>query len=137
MNYLDRRKKLLKLQDDVIVIEDHRERRSHYGPDAHRFPHRSGRFSQGSSAATGATPSRGLCCHSDIRQRSSLRPTGGAIRLQWRNADLAIGRAGLEVNKAQESAPGYLAGHDIILPDLLTDLQEKTQLTHRTIVRII
>jgi type III restriction enzyme len=58
-------------------------------------------------------------------------------RLQWRKADLAIGRAGVEVNLAQESMPVYLAEHDIILPDLLTDLQDKTQLTRRTIARIL
>ena len=60
-----------------------------------------------------------------------------ATRLQWRKADLAIGRAGVEVNLAQESMPVYLAENDILLPDLLTDLQDKTQLTRRTIVRIL
>jgi type III restriction enzyme len=37
----------------------------------------------------------------------------------------------------QESMPVYLAEQDIVLPDLLTDLQDKTQLTRRTIVRIL
>ena len=64
-------------------------------------------------------------------------PPIAATRLQWRKADLAIGRAGVEVNMAQESMPVYLAEHDIALPDLLTDLQDKTQLTRRTIARIL
>ena len=64
-------------------------------------------------------------------------PPIAMTRLQWRKADLAIGRAGVEVNLAQESMPVYLAEHDIILPDLLTDLQDKTQLTRRTIARIL
>jgi len=33
--------------------------------------------------------------------------------------------------------PVYLAENDVPLPDLLTDLQDKTQLTRRTIVRIL
>lgn len=64
-------------------------------------------------------------------------PPIAATRLQWRKADLAIGRAGVEVNLAQESMPVYLAENDIPLPDMLTDLQDKTQLTRRTIVRIL
>lgn len=64
-------------------------------------------------------------------------PPIAATRLQWRKADLAIGRAGVEVGKTQESMPVYLAEHDIALPDVLTDLQDKTQLTRRTIARIL
>ena len=64
-------------------------------------------------------------------------PPIAATRLQWRKADLAIGRAGVEANLAQESSPVFLAENDIILPDVLTDLQDKTQLTRRTIVRIL
>ncbi len=64
-------------------------------------------------------------------------PPIAATRLQWRKADLAIGRAGVEVSLAQESMPVYLAEHDIALPDLLTDLQDKTQITRRTIARIL
>ncbi len=64
-------------------------------------------------------------------------PPIAATRLQWRKADLAIGRSGVEVNLAQESLPVYLAENDVPLPDLLTDLQDKTQLTRRTIARIL
>ena len=64
-------------------------------------------------------------------------PPIAATRLQWRTADFAIGRAGVEVNMVQESMPVYLAENDIPLPDMLTDLQNKTQLTRRTIARIL
>jgi type III restriction enzyme len=58
-------------------------------------------------------------------------------RLQWRKADLAIGRAGVEATESTTSAPVVLDEGDIELPDLLTDLQDKTQLTRRTIARIV
>ena len=58
-------------------------------------------------------------------------------RLHWRKADLAIGRAGVEATETADSAPVALEESDIELPDLLTDLQDKTQLTRRSLVRIL
>jgi type III restriction enzyme len=58
-------------------------------------------------------------------------------RLQWRKADIAIGRAGLEATETATAAPVVLNEQDIELPDLVTDLQGKTQLTRRTIVRVV
>ncbi|MEI8372324.1 MAG: DEAD/DEAH box helicase family protein [Planctomycetota bacterium] len=58
-------------------------------------------------------------------------------RLHWRKADLAIGRAGVEAKETITSAPVILDEGDIELPDLLTDLQDKTQLTRRSLVRIL
>jgi type III restriction enzyme len=58
-------------------------------------------------------------------------------RLHWRKADLAIGRAGIEATETSDSAPVALEESDIELPDLLTDLQDKTQLTRRSLVRIL
>ena len=58
-------------------------------------------------------------------------------RLHWRKADLAIGRAGIEATETVNSAPVVLDESDIELPDLLTDLQDKTQLTRRSLVRIL
>ncbi|MBU4273722.1 MAG: DEAD/DEAH box helicase family protein [Planctomycetes bacterium] len=58
-------------------------------------------------------------------------------RLYWRKADLAIGRAGVEATEKATSAPVVLDESDIELPDLLTDLQDKTQLTRRSLVRIL
>ena len=64
-------------------------------------------------------------------------PPISKTRLQWRKADLAIGKAGVEVTETAVSAPTVLEETDNELPDLLTDLQDKTQLTRRSIVRIL
>jgi type III restriction enzyme len=58
-------------------------------------------------------------------------------RLYWRKADLAIGRSGIDTKETATSAPVVLDEGDIELPDLLTDLQDKTQLTRRSLVRIL
>ncbi len=47
-------------------------------------------------------------------------------RLQWRMADLAIGKAGVMATETVVSAPIIIEEHDLELPDLLTDLQDKT-----------
>ncbi len=64
-------------------------------------------------------------------------PPISKTRLQWRVADIAIGRAGVEATETATSAPVVLDERDIELPDLLTDLQDKTQLTRRSIFRIL
>jgi type III restriction enzyme len=58
-------------------------------------------------------------------------------RLHWRSAELAIGRAGVVADETAIHAPVVLEEADIELPDILTDLQDKTQLTRRSIHRII
>jgi type III restriction enzyme len=58
-------------------------------------------------------------------------------RLEWRKADLAIGKAGVEATETSTSAPVVLEERDVELPDVLTDLQDKTQLTRRSIHRIL
>ncbi len=57
-------------------------------------------------------------------------------RLKWRKADLSIGKAGVEVTETETSAPIVLEDR-IELPDVITDLQDKTQLTRATIVRLL
>jgi type III restriction enzyme len=58
-------------------------------------------------------------------------------RLQWRKADLTIGKGGIETNETGTSAPIVLEEQDIELPDLLTELQDRTQLTRKSLVRIL
>jgi len=58
-------------------------------------------------------------------------------RLQWRMADLAIGQAGVETTEREGAATIVLDEGDIELPDLLTDLQDRTQLTRRSLQRIL
>ena len=64
-------------------------------------------------------------------------PPIARTRLQWRKAGLAIGRMGVEASETATAAPVAIDEADLELPDLLTDLQDKTQLTRRTIVRIL
>jgi len=64
-------------------------------------------------------------------------PPIGKTRLQWRKADLAIGRSGISSTETAQSAPVVLDESDLDWPDLITDLQDRTQLTRRTIVRIL
>ena len=58
-------------------------------------------------------------------------------RVQIRKADLAIGRGGVIAEETTNAAPVVIEETDIELPDLLTDLQDKTQLTRRSLVRIL
>jgi type III restriction enzyme len=64
-------------------------------------------------------------------------PPISKTRLEWRKADLAIGKAGVEATETSTSAPVVLEERDVELPDVLTDLQDKTQLTRRSIHRIL
>lgn len=64
-------------------------------------------------------------------------PAIAKARLQWRKADIAIGKAGVAATEKAGAATVVLDEADIELPDLLTDLQDRTQLTRRTIVRVL
>jgi type III restriction enzyme len=64
-------------------------------------------------------------------------PPISKTRVHIRKADLAIGKAGVEATETVSAAPITLDETDIELPDLLTDLQDKTQLTRRSIMRIL
>ncbi len=70
-------------------------------------------------------------------QATKDAPPIAKTRLQWRKADLAIGRSGVDTKETAASAPVTLDEGDIDLPDILTDLQDKTQLTRRSIHRIL
>ena len=58
-------------------------------------------------------------------------------RLQWRKADIAIGQAGVEATETAGAATVVLDDADIELPDVLTELQDRTQLTRRSIQWIL
>lgn len=72
------------------------------------------------------------CVHS-LKEAPPITRT----RLQWRMADLAIGRAGVEATETSTSAHVTLDEGDIELPDILTDLQDRTHLTRRSIHRVL
>lgn len=58
-------------------------------------------------------------------------------RAQFRKADIAIGKGGVEAKETAVSGFATINETDIELPDILTDLQDKTQLTRNSIVTIL
>lgn len=64
-------------------------------------------------------------------------PSIAKARLQWRKADIAIGKAGVQATQTEGAATVVLDETDIELPDLLTDLQDRTHLTRRSIIAIL
>ena len=72
-------------------------------------------------------------CAAALRRTQAIPKT----RLQWRKADLAIGQAGVEATEISGAATVILDEPDIDLPDILTELQHRTQLTRRSIHRVL
>lgn len=72
-------------------------------------------------------------CVTALRDSPAIPKT----RLQWRKADIAIGKAGVEATEREGAATVVLDEADIELPDLLTELQDRTHLTRRTIHRVL
>ncbi len=64
-------------------------------------------------------------------------PSITKTRAQFRVADLAIGKSGVQANETSASGFTSINENDIDLPDLLTDLQDKTQLTRKSLVKIL
>lgn len=58
-------------------------------------------------------------------------------RAQFRKADIAIGKGGVTAEETDVSRFTPIHEDDIELPDIITDLQDKTQLTRSSIVRIL
>lgn len=54
-----------------------------------------------------------------------------------RKADLAIGQGGVIATETSTSGPVTIEEGDIALPDVLTELQDRTQLTRRSLVTIL
>lgn len=64
-------------------------------------------------------------------------PAIAKARLQWRKADIAIGKAGVQATEKAGASTVVLDETDLELPDILTELQDRTQLTRRTIISIL
>jgi type III restriction enzyme len=58
-------------------------------------------------------------------------------RLRFRTVDLAIGRGGVIAGQERTTSPVTLEEKDLELPDILTELQDKTHLTRRSLLRIL
>lgn len=74
-----------------------------------------------------------LKCIAALRDAPPITKT----RLHWRKAGLAIGKAGIEATEKEGADTVVLSEDDIDLPDVLTALQDQTQLTRRTIARVL
>lgn len=64
-------------------------------------------------------------------------PSITKTRAQFRVANIAIGKGGVEASERSVSGFTSITESDIKLPDLLTDLQDKTQLTRKSLVKIL
>ena len=60
-------------------------------------------------------------------------PPIARAQLQWHTADIAIAQAGVELVATTRTAPVALSEFNVELPDVLTELQDRTQLTRRSI----
>jgi len=66
-----------------------------------------------------------------------LAPPITKTRLHWRKAGLAIGKSGIDTEERAGADTVVLNESDIELPDILTELQDRTQLTRRSIGRVL
>lgn len=66
-------------------------------------------------------------------------PPVSKARVRVRKADLSIGQGGVEAKEHDKNSGTIITIEegDIILPDVLTDLQDRTQLTRKSLVRIL
>lgn len=64
-------------------------------------------------------------------------PPVGRARVQWRKAELELGKGGVQAREREGLTVDALAEGQLPLPDLLTELQDRTQLTRRTILRVV
>lgn len=66
-------------------------------------------------------------------------PMVSKARVRIRKADLSIGQGGVEAKEREKDSGTIVTIEegDIALPDVLTDLQDRTQLTRKSLVRIL
>src|SRR5262249_35937810 len=64
-------------------------------------------------------------------------PPVSKTRVQFRKAEIDINKGGVEATEREGSGPVTLDEADIELPDILTDLQDKTQLTRKSLAMIL
>jgi type III restriction enzyme len=75
----------------------------------------------------------------DCAKAISGGPPIAKARVRIRKADLSIGKGGVEAKERDQNSAQILTIEegDIALPDVLTDLQDRTQLTRKGLVRIL
>ena len=60
-----------------------------------------------------------------------------SAKLQWSDADIRIERSGVHADLARTAAPAALDGASLEIPDPLTELQDRTRLTRRSLYLIL
>lgn len=75
----------------------------------------------------------------DCAKAISGGPPVAKARVRIRKADLSIGKGGVEAKERDQNSGTIVTIEegDIALPDVLTDLQDRTQLTRKSLVRIL
>ena len=75
----------------------------------------------------------------DCAKAISGGPPVAKARVSIRKADLSIGKGGVEAKERDQNSGTIVTIEegDIALPDVLTDLQDRTQLTRKSLVRIL
>ncbi|MEQ8693053.1 MAG: DEAD/DEAH box helicase family protein [Pseudomonadales bacterium] len=64
-------------------------------------------------------------------------PPISRTKAQFRKADIAIGKGGVSASETAVSDSVAVYETDVELPDIITDLQDKTQLTRKSVVQIL
>ncbi|WP_179403425.1 type III restriction-modification system endonuclease [Burkholderia guangdongensis] len=64
-------------------------------------------------------------------------PDVARARLQWRKAEIDVGRAGVDAIEMTGAGIVLIDEGELLLPDLLTELQDRTQLTRRSLATIL
>lgn len=73
----------------------------------------------------------------DAAERISTAPAVGRAQLRWRKAGLAIGRGGIDTEDETTSGFVTIAPENIVVPDVLGELQNRTQLRRASLARIL
>jgi len=74
---------------------------------------------------------------SECVRRIQQAPAIPKTRIQWRKADIEITKGGVDATERGGAQSRPIQEDDVPLPDVLTELQDRTQLTRRTIRRIL
>ena len=67
----------------------------------------------------------------------NVMPPVAKTRLLWKKAEMSITKAGVDASEVSVSSPVAIDENGIELPDVLTELQDRTQLTRKTIAHIL
>lgn len=73
----------------------------------------------------------------DCAKAISEAPPVPKTHVKFSVGSFDITKGGIEIKKGEVSSPQVLEEDDIVLPDILTELQNKTQLTRKSIVSIL